>query len=69
MNLFKFLKEKPVAILWFLVVIIMCLGFNSDMFSSAEHIFFGTLFDFIVPFASGCGIAYQYATWYFNKDN
>jgi hypothetical protein len=45
----------------------MCFGFNLTMFSSKEDIFYGILFDFIVPFFSGAGIAYNYATWYFNK--
>jgi hypothetical protein len=46
----------------------MCFGFNKTMFSSKEDIFFGILFNIIVPFFSGAGIAYNYATWYFNKD-
>lgn len=67
MNLFKFFSQKPGYILWFLLVIFMCFGFNLTMFSSKEDIFYGILFDFIVPFFSGAGIAYNYATWYFNK--
>lgn len=68
MNFFKFLQKKPGYILWFLIALGISLAFNIETMASKEDVFFGFLCDIIVPFASGAGIAYNYATWYFNKD-
>jgi uncharacterized membrane protein len=67
MNFIKYLKSNKGAIVPILLVIVICYGFNYDMFESKEYKFFGLLFDIIVPFAGGAVIAYSYATWYFNK--
>ena len=67
MNFIKYLKSHKGVIVSILLVIVICYGFNYDMFESKEHKFFGLLFDIIVPFAGGAVIAYNYATWYFNK--
>jgi len=49
-----------------LLVLIISIGFNVDMLETNERKFAGILFDLFIAFAGG-NIAYQYATWYFNK--
>ena len=68
MNLATFLYKKPGIILWFCLVLYMVIMFNFSILEDTLEAIGATAFDLLVPFTSGCGMAYQYATWYFNRD-
>jgi hypothetical protein len=67
MNFLTYLKQNLGILLWFAIVIMLIYGYNVETTTTKEYFWFGFYFDLIVPFASGMGIAYHYATWKFNK--
>lgn len=66
MNFINYLKSNKLSIVMILLVLIISIGFNVDMLETKEREFAGILFDLFIAFAGG-NIAYQYATWFFNK--
>lgn len=69
MNLASFLYKRPGIVLWFCIVVYMIIGFNFSILEDTIEAIGASVFDLLVPFTSGCGMAYQYATWYYNRDD